>query len=69
MNFGRKTLIFFIGILLSLTVFTKENNQFYAKNLYNEMKLNGLINYQAFSQAIDGFNKTKNKEKNARDNK
>ena len=33
MNFGRKTLIFFIGILLSLTVFTKENNQFYAKNL------------------------------------
>ena len=64
MNFGRKTLIFFIGILLSLTVFTKENNQFYAKNLYNEMKLNGLINYQAFSQAIDGFNKTKNKEKN-----
>ena len=28
------------------------------------MKLNGLINYQAFSQAIDGFNKTKNKEKN-----
>ena len=64
MNFGRKTLIFLIGILLSLTVFTKENNQFYAKNLYNEMKLNGLINYQAFSQAIDGFNKTKNKEKN-----
>ena len=64
MNFGRKTLIFFIGILLSLTVFTKENNQFYARNLYNEMKLNGLINYQAFSQAIDGFNKTKNKEKN-----
>ena len=64
MNFGRKTLILFIGILLSLTVFTKENNQFYAKNLYNEMKLNGLINYQAFSQAIDGFNKTKNKEKN-----
>ena len=64
MNFGRKTLIFFIGILLSLTVFTKENNQFYAKNLYNEMKLNGLINYQAFSQAIDGFNKIKNKEKN-----
>lgn len=64
MNFGRKTLIFFIGILLSFTVFTKENNQFYAKNLYNEMKLNGLINYQAFSQAIDGFNKTKNKEKN-----
>ena len=64
MNFGRKTLIFFIGILLSLTVFTKENNLFYAKNLYNEMKLNGLINYQAFSQAIDGFNKTKNKEKN-----
>ena len=45
MNFGRKTLIFFIGILLSLTVFTKENNQFYAKNLYNEMKLNELINY------------------------
>ena len=64
MNFGRKTLIFFIGILLSLTVFTKENDQFYAKNLYNEMKLNGLINYQAFSQAIDGFNKIKNKEKN-----
>ena len=64
MNFGRKTLILFIGILLSLTVFTKENDQFYAKNLYNEMKLNGLINYQAFSQAIDGFNKTKNKEKN-----
>ena len=64
MNFGRKTLIFFIGILLSLTVFTKENNQFYAKNLYNEMKLNGLINYQAFSQAIAGFNKIKNKEKN-----
>lgn len=64
MNFGRKTLIFFIGILLSLTVFTKENNQFYAKNLYNEMKLNGLINYQAFAQAIDGFNKIKNKEKN-----
>lgn len=64
MNFGRRALIFFIGILLSLTVFGQKSNQSYTEKLYNEMKLHGLINYQAFDQAVKGFNKIKKKKKN-----
>ena len=63
MDLGKKLSAIFIGLFLSVAVFAN-GTVFQAKELYNEMKLNGLINYQAFSQAIDGFNKTKNKEKN-----
>lgn len=64
MNLGKKSLIFIMALIFSLGAYAQGTSKFYAKELYNEMQLNGLINYQAFSQGIEGFNKIEKKEKN-----
>ena len=64
MNLGKKSLIFIIALVFSLGTYAQGTSKFYAKELYNEMQLNGLINYQAFSQGIEGFNRIEKKEKN-----
>lgn len=64
MNLGRKSLVLIIALIFSLVAFAQETSKFYAKELYNEMQLNGLINYEAFVRGIEGFNKIEKKEKN-----
>ena len=63
MNLGKIIAIVATSLFLSTTVFAAENI-FQAKELYNEMKLSGLIRYDAFVEGVEGFNKIKKKEKN-----
>ena len=63
MDLGKKLSAIFIGLFLSVAVFAN-GTVFQAKELYNEMKLNGLIKYDVFVQGVEGFNKIDKKEKN-----
>lgn len=64
MNLKRKPIIFIIAFIFSLGAFAQGTSRFYAKELYKEMQLDGLIKYEAFVQGIEGFNKIDEKEKN-----
>ena len=63
MDLGKKLSAVFIGLFLSVVVYAN-GTAFQAKELYNEMKLNGLIKYDVFVQGVEGFNKIDKKEKN-----
>ena len=63
MDLGKKLSVVFIGLFLSAVVYAN-GTAFQAKELYNEMKLNGLIKYDVFVQGVEGFNKIDKKEKN-----
>lgn len=66
MDLRKKSIALIMGLFLSVAVFANGTacTQFHAKELYNEMKLNGLIRYDVFVQGVEGFNKIDKKEKN-----
>lgn len=66
MDLRKKSIAVIMGLFLSAVVFANGTAgiNFDAKELYNDMKLNGLIKYDVFVQGIEGFNRIDKKEKN-----